>query len=81
MKSKDFNDAVGCYSRSLDLYPDEPASYCNRALAYLKLKEYARVIDDANAALNLKSDYLKAYHRRAKAYLALNKIEIAIKDF
>ena len=81
MKSKDYNDAVLCYTRSLDLFPNEPASYCNRALAYLKLKEFTRVIEDANSALKLKPDYLKAFHRRAKAYVALNKIEIGIKDY
>jgi serine/threonine-protein phosphatase 5 len=50
-------------------------------MAYLKLKEYARVLDDANAALKLNSNFIKAYHRRGKAYLALNKIEFAIRDF
>jgi len=29
----------------------------------------------------LKPDYLKAYHRRGKAWYALNKYEMAIKDF
>ena len=45
------------------------------------LKEYARVIDDANEALKLNPDFVKAYHRRGKAYAAMNKLEIAIKDF
>jgi regulator of sirC expression with transglutaminase-like and TPR domain len=50
-------------------------------LAYLKNKEYARVLDDSNAAIKLKSDYIKAYHRRGKAYAAMNKLELAIRDF
>ena len=44
-------------------------------------KEYTRVIEDANQAIKLNKDYIKAYHRRGKAYAGLNKIEIAIKDF
>ncbi len=50
-------------------------------MAYLKTKEYARALEDAEAAIKLKDDYIKAYHRRGKAYLALNKLEMAIRDF
>ncbi len=50
-------------------------------MAYLKTKEYARALEDAEAAIKLKEDYVKAYHRRGKAYLALNKVEMAIRDF
>lgn len=46
----------------------------------MRLKEYARVIEDSNKAIEIKPDYLKAYHRRGKAYQAVNKIDLAIKD-
>ena len=81
MHSKDYQEAIQCYSKSLEIYIDDPATYSNRALAYLNLKEFARVIEDANSAINLKDDYLKAYHRRGKAYLSLNKVDLAIRDF
>lgn len=50
-------------------------------MAYLKLKNYANVIEDANEALRLKPGYLKAHHRRGKAYASLNQYEMAIQDF
>lgn len=50
-------------------------------MAYLKRKEYPRVIEDSTKAIELKPDYLKAYHRRGKAYQSTNKLELAIKDF
>jgi tetratricopeptide (TPR) repeat protein len=50
-------------------------------MAYLKLKNYNQVVDDANAALKIDSKYLKAYHRRGKAYFELRKYDQAIKDF
>lgn len=81
MRSKDYQDAIECYTKSLFLDPQSAATYCNRALAHLHLKEYTRVLDDANEALALNPDYLKAYHRRGKAYVALNKLELAIRDF
>ena len=38
-------------------------------------------MEDSTEALKLKDDYIKAYHRRGKAYAALNKFELAIRDF
>lgn len=63
------------------MFPEDPATYSNRALAHFKLKEYSKVIEDANKAISLKSNYLKAYYHRGKAYAAVNKNELAIKDF
>jgi hypothetical protein len=39
MKSKEFEDAVSSYTKSLELM-EEAATYSNRAMAYLKLKKY-----------------------------------------
>jgi tetratricopeptide (TPR) repeat protein len=39
MKSKEYQDAVNCYSKSLEIMK-EAATYSNRAMAYLKLKNY-----------------------------------------
>jgi len=81
VKSKDYAEAVTCYSRSIELNSDEPFTYCNRAMAYLKLKDYKKVIEDSDKALELKPGYPKAHHRRGKAYAALEKFDEAIKDF
>lgn len=81
MKAKEFQEAIACYGKALDLCPTDAATFSNRAMAYLKTKEYARALEDAEAAIKLKEDYVKAYHRRGKAYLALNKVEMAIRDF
>lgn len=81
MKAKDFTEAILCYGKALEIHPEDAPTYSNRALAYLKTKEYARALEDADTAIKLKSDYLKAYHRRGKAYAALNKLELAIRDF
>jgi tetratricopeptide (TPR) repeat protein len=72
MKTKEFSEAVACYSKSIEIDPEQPFTFANRAMAFLKLKEYKRAIEDADVALRLKPGYLKAVHRRGKAYLALN---------
>lgn len=43
------------------------ASWCNRALVYLKMKDYDNCIKDSNRAIQIDPMYLKAYHRRGKA--------------
>lgn len=50
-------------------------------MAYLKLKDFKKVIEDATRAITMKPGYLKAFHRRGKAYHALKQHEEAIKDF
>lgn len=81
MKAKEYDEAIRAYSKSIELNPGEAATYCNRAMAYLRQKNYARCIDDANKTLEMEPEYVKAYHRRGKAYLATNKFELAIRDF
>ncbi len=81
VESKEYKEAIDCYTLSLSYFNQDPATYSNRALAHLYQKEYARVLDDANEAIKLNPDFIKAYHRRGKAYSSLNKLDLAIKDF
>ena len=81
MRAKEYEEAIKCYGKAIDLNPDEAATYSNRAMAYLKMKVYPKVIEDANKAIELDPHYVKAYHRRGKAYLASKKYELAIPDF
>lgn len=50
-------------------------------MAYIKLKEFGKAIEDANTAIKIKPDYLKAYHRRGTAYSSTSKFDMAIRDF
>ena len=81
MKSKDYTLALTSYSKSLELDPSSPATYSNRAMTHIRLKDFGKASEDANSAIALKADYLKAYHRRGTAYTSTGKFELAIKDF
>ena len=80
-------EALSYYTKSIEYDSTLTASYCNRALVYLKLKEYQKTVDDCNQVLKLdkrnkhKLEYLKAYHRRGKAFLELKQFEDALDDF
>ncbi|CAD8122438.1 unnamed protein product [Paramecium sonneborni] len=81
LKSNDLKEAINYYTQSIQFDRQMAASYCNRALVYLKLKEYQNVINDCDYAIALQSDYTKAYHRRGKAYFALKQYDKAYLDF
>ena len=38
MKTKEYDQAIKLYSSSIKIDPLEPTTYCNRALAYSKIK-------------------------------------------
>jgi tetratricopeptide (TPR) repeat protein len=80
MRSKEYQEAIDCYTKSLNI-SEEAATYSNRAMANLRLRAFAKTIEDSNNALRLDPTYLKAHHRRGKAYLSTKKYELAIKDF
>lgn len=96
LKSNDLNEALNYYTKSLEYDPNLTASYCNRALVYLKMKsiffneilnnrkifiEFKETIEDCNKVLEIDSSYIKAYHRRGKAYLELKNYVEAVRDF
>ena len=64
MKSKEYREAADAYTRAIELNDTEAASYSNRSLAYLRLKDYGKCIEDANKCLELEPGFLKAFHRR-----------------
>ena len=55
--------------------------YCNRALMNLKLENYAIALFDAKDSVKCDETYVKAYYRRGSSYVALNQLDMAIKDF
>lgn len=65
IRSKEFTQAINYYGQSLELNPDEAATYCNRAMAYLKTKQFRACVEDCNKALAYNAHYVKAFHRRA----------------
>lgn len=78
---QNFSGALKCYNKSIELNPNDAASFANRSLVHFKLENYAKAIEDATEAMKLKPPYLKALHRRGKAYHALSEYEKATRDF
>jgi len=80
VKDCNYKDAIECYTRCIQFYPDEVVSYTNRALCYLKVKDFHQVINDCSKALQLDASNIKAFYRRATALKNLSRLVEAEDD-
>ncbi|NWH62940.1 TOM34 protein, partial [Geococcyx californianus] len=79
VKKGNHKKAVEKYSESLKLN-QECATYTNRALCYLALKEYKEAVQDCTEALKLDPKNVKALYRRAQALKELKDYKSSIAD-
>jgi serine/threonine-protein phosphatase 5 len=79
-KAKHFPLALNRYTEAIELYPTA-VLYSNRAFANLKEEYLGSALADANEAIKLDPNYVKAYYRRASALLGMGKMREALRDF
>jgi len=58
---------IQCYTESIDEFDHDPIAYSNRALAYMKVKQYDKAIEDSSRALDFGVNS-KFYWIRGLAY-------------
>ncbi|NXB03568.1 TOM34 protein, partial [Cnemophilus loriae] len=80
VKKGNHKKAVEKYSESLQLN-QECATYTNRALCYLALKQYKEAAQDCTEALKLDPKNVKALYRRAQALKELKVSQEFLKGF
>ncbi|KAM6162990.1 mitochondrial import receptor subunit TOM34 [Rhynchocyon petersi] len=80
VKKGNHKKAIEKYSESLSLSNLESATYTNRALCYLTLKQYKEAVKDCTDALKLDGKNVKAFYRRAQAYKALKDYKASLAD-
>ena len=77
------NEAILKFTDSINLNIETPKNaiyYSNRAMCHIKLENFGFALEDANKAIEIDKDYLKAYYRRASANLILSHYDEAVKD-
>ncbi|NXF91330.1 TOM34 protein, partial [Eubucco bourcierii] len=79
VKKGNHKKAVEKYSESLKLN-QECATYTNRALCYLSLKQYKEAVQDCTEGLRLDPKNVKALYRRAQALKELKDYKSSIAD-
>ncbi|CAD7962444.1 unnamed protein product [Amoebophrya sp. A25] len=83
VQAADFEKALELYELALRLDTDKKEIshllYSNRALCFLKKKEYSRSLAEAERAIKLKPDFLKAYFRASEAAVKQGKYGLSIE--
>jgi len=84
-KNGQFELALECYSRALDVSPSDHVVLSNRSLALVKLERYESALEDANKCIIAKNSWAKGYARKAVALNALGRHsdakEVCVKGF
>lgn len=79
-----WSEALNCYTNALKLSKENNTEkavyYKNRAAAFLKLKDYEKVVTDCDDALKICPNDPKALFRRCQALEALERFEEAYRD-
>jgi tetratricopeptide (TPR) repeat protein len=76
----DLMGAAEAYTKAIILKPEEPRSYFNRGIVYIKMGEHDKAIDDCNKVISLDPGYTWAYSNRGWAYFQKGLFDRAIQD-
>ncbi|XP_033241953.1 hsc70-interacting protein 1-like [Drosophila miranda] len=75
-----FEEAVGLYTKAIELNPGNALYYAKRGQAFLKLKKPNACIRDCDKALELNCDSAAGHKFRGRAHRLLGQFEEAAKD-
>ena len=81
VKEKKYKEALDCYTKAIELDPNDPILYSNRSAMHLNLHEYNEALTDADKAISIKPEYGKAYLRKGKALEGQSKPDEALKVY
>ncbi|XP_070773182.1 E3 ubiquitin-protein ligase TTC3 [Enoplosus armatus] len=74
-----YEDAVRFYSKAITYYPDNHIIYGNRALCYIRCKEYLKAVGDGKRATLIKPLWAKGHYRYCEALFFLGEVKMAIE--
>jgi STIP1 family protein 1 len=75
---KKYNESLACYTKAVNLNPSVAVFYTNRALCYLKLKQWPAACQDCRQALELDPGLVKAHFFVGQALLEMKLYDEAI---
>ena len=81
VKQKKYQEALNCYTKAIEFDSTNEVFYSNRSLMYNNLGNFNKAVEDAEKALSLKHDYIKAYLRKGNALEGLQKYQEAFNAY
>lgn len=77
--AKKYEDAISCYSKAILKKPSSATYFSNRALCYVKLRQWELACQDCRRALELDANSVKGHFFLGNALLELENYEEAVK--
>ena len=81
VQERKYGEALECYSKAIELDPNDPILYSNRSAMYFNCGDYDNAIYDAEEAIRLKPDYAKAYLRKGNALEKKQRYQEALSTY
>lgn len=78
---KEYEEAVSCYTKAVDLDPSQHAVYTNRAAAHFALQNYEGALADAVASTTLNDSWTKGYYRQGASLAAMERYDEAVEAY
>lgn len=76
MSSKKYPEAINAYTEAIDLDSTNAVYYSNRAAAYSSKGEHDQAISDAEKAIEIDSNFVKAYHRLGSVWFCCSEARV-----
>ncbi|XP_055370636.1 E3 ubiquitin-protein ligase TTC3 isoform X2 [Betta splendens] len=78
-QKQEYEDALKYYSRAIRHYPENHIIYGNRALCYIRCKNYLKAVVDGKRATLIKPHWAKGHYRYCEALFLLGEVKMAVK--
>jgi tetratricopeptide (TPR) repeat protein len=78
---KQYEEAIACYDKALEIKPDDSNAWTNRGVALSELKRYEEAIASYDKAIEIKPDFFEAWSNRGAALSGLKRYKEAIASY
>ncbi|KIS66363.1 uncharacterized protein UMAG_10205 [Mycosarcoma maydis] len=81
MSAKDYGAAIEAYGKAIELNPNSPVYFSNRAAAFSQIGQHDSAIDDAKQASKIDPKFGKAYSRLGHALFSSGRYQEAVEAY
>ena len=80
-KQQEYQNAIGHYTKVIELNPDNVEAHYNRGKAHVNINEFPEAIQDFSEIITLDPGNAEAYYSRGSTYLNIKEPSGSIQDF